>query len=143
MTITPEQFRLAFPTASAATVHTLFAQFGEQTCLSGTLARNDLTEPHVAAQFLAVCGLLSDGFTNFTTQSGEHVIAQSPDMWLWARACDWNHLRITPTARVWDFDFAALEMGVTNAHGNRLHGWRTLQAVCAALGVKCELEQHS
>lgn len=154
MTITPEQFRLAFPAADQATVHTLFAETGcKRTHLSRALEHHGLDEPHIAAQFLAVCGLLSNGFTDFTTVRGERIEAQSPDVWLWSQARRWDGNRdasglatteiLTDSAHNWEFDYLCLQCGVTNAHGNRLHGWQTLQGVCDALGVKCELEDKA
>lgn len=154
MLITPEQFRLAFPAADLATVHTLFAEtVCGQSHLARTLEHHGLDAPHIAAQFLAACSLLSSEFTNFTTQAGEHVLAQSPDTWLWSQARRWDGNRdasglvtteiLTDAAHNWEWDYLLLQTGVTNAHGNRLDGWRVLQGVCDALGVECQIERKA
>lgn len=154
MLITPEQFRALAPAASDATLHALFAETGcKRTHLQRAIEQHGLDAPHVAAQFLAVCSLLSNGFTNFATQAGEHVLAQSPDVWIWSQARRFDGNRSAdgiPTAQIlldaandWEFDYLCLQAGVTNAHGNRAKGWRVLRDVCAALGVACELEKFS
>jgi len=154
MNVTPEQFRAFAPAASDATLHALFAETGcKRTHLQRAIEQHGLDAPHVAAQFLAVCWLLSKGFTNFSTQAGEHVLAQSPDVWIWSQARRFDGNRSAdgiPTAQIlldaandWEFDYLCLQAGVTNAHGNRAKGWRVLRDVCAALGVACELEKFS
>jgi len=154
MLISPEQFRTFAPAASDATVHTLFAETGcKRTHIQRAIEQHGLDAPHVAAQFLAVCGLLSKGFTDFTTRKGERIEAQSPDVWIWSQARRFDGNRSAdgmPTSQIlldaandWEFDYLCLQAEITNAHGNRAQGWRVLRDVCAALGVECKLEEYS
>lgn len=154
MLISSEQFRAFAPEIADATLHTLFAETGcKRTHLQRAIEQHGLDAPHVAAQFLAVCWLLSNGYTNFATQAGEHVLAQSPDVWIWSQARRFDGNRSAdgmPTSQIlldaandWEFDYLCLQAEITNAHGNRAHGWRVLRDVCAALGVQYKLEDYS
>ncbi len=151
MNITPEQFRAFAPAASDATAHALFADVScGQSHFAHTLEFHGLDAPHVAAQFWALCHLLSKGFQDFTKRSGERIEVQSPETWLWHQARWFSGNKDSdgrPTSQVfisdadeWEFDYLCLQAGVTNAHGNRLHGWQMLQSVCDALGVVNKLE---
>lgn len=143
MTIAPQQFAAFSPNASIApfTIHALCGETdGTNSHLAQTLAAHGLTEPSVAAQFLAACYLASAGFTSFIAPQplgGGRALFQSPENWIEARACDWTTWMLTNDAEEWDFnlivDQFARHFDVTRSYPEI---WDTLDRVCNALGIE-------
>ncbi len=145
MVVTPQQFAQFSPDAhiADATIHALCGEGdGANSHLAQTLAAHGLTEPSVAAQFLAACYLASKGFTSFIAPHAvglTHVQFQSPESWIEARACDWTTWRLTNDAEEWDFnlivDQFARQFKVARSYPEI---WDTLDRVCNALNIRNE-----
>lgn len=143
MVITPQQFAQFSPNASIApfTIHALCGETdGVGSHLAQTLAAHGLTEPSVAAQFLAACYLASNGFTSFVAPHAPEttrVEFQSPESWIEARACDWATWRLTNDAQEWDFDVIVDQFARSfELTPDYPEIWRTLDRVCAALKIE-------
>lgn len=140
MTITLDQFRTAFPAASAATLAALFARDANLTpTLERILTVHGITEPHVAAHFLMACGLASDGFTKLD----QPVFGLDAPEWVAARAREWEAAKLSEEANDWETDFVIQNLPDSFALPNNWPAiWRVLDAVCAALGVEQPSEEE-
>lgn len=143
MIVTPEQFAAFAPYAAPFTLHALVGDGdGVNSHLAQTLAIHDLTEPSVAAQFLAACHLASGGFVSFVAPQplgGGRALFQSPDAWIEARARDWHEWNLTDSAREDDFNYIVDRFGERFTFTTDYPTiWQTLQDVCDALDVRNE-----
>lgn len=140
MTITAAQLAAIAPYAAPFTLHALADGEGCSGHLSTTLAVHGLTEPAVAAQFVAACVLASKWLVSFVAPQplgAGHALFQTPEGWIDARANDWHGWHLSDDAREWDFNYIvdkfAERFDFTNGYPEI---WRTLQTVCDALGVR-------
>lgn len=137
MTITLDQFRVLAPSATPLAQAALFqpGSFPEPSAINRILDAHGITEPHVAAQFLAACSLASNGFTNFDRP----VYGLSILDWLTARAREWEEAGANHDADGWlwmdliDGQVGTL-FGIPTTYWNDVH--KCLATVCEALGVE-------
>ncbi|NBU79990.1 MAG: hypothetical protein EBS50_13135 [Sphingomonadaceae bacterium] len=150
MVITPQQFAAFSPHngIAPATIHALCGDGdGTGSHLAQTLEAHGMTEPGIAAQFLAACHLASKGFVSFVVPhaaDAKRVEFQWPESWVEARACDWTTWNLNSDAREWDFnvivDHFARSFEFTRSYPEI---WRVLNRVCRALGVEDQSEEFA
>ena len=146
MEVTRIQLATIAPYAAPFTLDALFALDADgQPHIVRAMREAGITEADDVAQFLAVTMLASNGFVNFATADGAHVIAQSPVDWLRDKAKDWYDLKMSDESRVWDWSCIVNHLGVKWA----INGydwpdtWDALDSVCVVLGVNNRLEEFA
>lgn len=133
LTLSLEQFRTAFPTASSTAAAALFARDAKlTTVIERILGDHGITEPPAVAHFLMACGLASEGFTKFDAP----VFGLGAPDWLAARAREWQDAKLSEEADNWQTEFVIQNLPDTFALPNNWPAvWRVLDGVCEALGA--------
>lgn len=143
MTISRIQLATIAPHAAPFTLDALYALDADgQPHICRAMTEAGITRPEDVAQFVAVTSLASNGFVNFATADGKHILAQSPVDWLRDKAKDWYDLKMGDESRVWDWDCIVNHLGTRWA----INGydwpdtWDTLDRVCRVLNIENEME---
>lgn len=146
MEISRIQLATIAPYAAPFTLNALFALDGDgQPHICRAMAEAGITEPDDVAQFLAVTMLASNGFINFATADGGHILAQSPVDWIRDKAKDWYDLKMSDEARAWDWSCIVNHLGVKWAINGATwpDTWQALDDVCDVLGVGNRMEEFA